>query len=92
MLQETRMLFEDKHTDIDYARFKSPEDLEAFIISRGHRTKITKKYPVVVTPKGRIIDLRGQDINSKFKLTVNNLTSIASYGVGLLHCVSNLIR
>jgi hypothetical protein len=92
MSETTRILFEDKHTDIDYTQFKSPDDLEAFIISGGHRTRITKKYPVVVTPQGRTIDLRGQDINSKFKITITNLTSLASAGAGLLHCLSNLIR
>ena len=88
------ILLEDK-CDIDYTRFKTPQELAAYVFSSGdghHRTKITKSYPVVITPKGKTIDFRGQNIDSRFKVTITNLVSLASGTCGLVHFLTNLIR
>jgi|WetSurMetagenome_2_1015567.scaffolds.fasta_scaffold144744_3 hypothetical protein len=87
-------LLEDK-LHIDYDKFKTPEELEAYLKYQGRQIKITKKYPVVITPKGITIDMRGQNINSRFKETVTDLASGFSSGVGafaFMHYISNLIR
>jgi hypothetical protein len=82
------VIFEEKYGE-DISRFKTTMDIDAFLKAQeGTAPKVTKNIPVVVSRRGKTIDLSKRDINSKFKETINKNSS----GMGLLNCVIGIFR
>ena len=81
------VIFENKYGEnIDH--FKTAEEIDAFMKKNGHTPKVTKNIPVLITKNGKMIYLKDQDINSKFKTAISR----ASTGVGFLSCLTSLFR